>query len=154
MDDSDRLHYGAIALGIVVDTAGTIASAIALIVFTAAGAIVAGEDAAHSLDRWSTEPPLLLLELIVGLVWSGMGGFVAAVVARRAPVRHAVWVGVLTLLLGFGLWMVPIEDGALPVWFDVLSAAMIVPACITGGVLGARFLEPRSPSSILFDREG
>jgi hypothetical protein len=75
--------------------------------------------------------------LVVILGWalgSLVGGAVAAWIARREPVRHAVVLGALLTLAGVAnnLMLPP------PAWFWVASLVVLIPAALVGARLAPR----------------
>lgn len=77
--------------------------------------------------------PLLLFMMSYSLLFSVLGGFVTAFIARRNEVRHALVLGVLQLAMGI-MATVKFYDTA-PLWFHVTFLLLLVPANILGGWL-------------------
>jgi hypothetical protein len=136
-----RLHLGAIGLGLIVDLVGTAASLAAVLVGVSIVSAVRGEPMrSEDAGLWLTEPWLLIGGLVVGLAWNGFGAYIGAMVARREPMRHAAWVGILSLLVGVAITLVPGEGPSEPLWYDVLSFILILPVSLVGGRLAAMSL--------------
>jgi hypothetical protein len=60
-------------------------------------------------------------------------GYVTARVALRAPIGHAVVLGVIMVVLGL-TWMF-VFWGWLPAWYQVVLVSIAIPAAATGGSL-------------------
>ena len=69
----------------------------------------------------------LLLNLIMGLGCTVLGGYVAGRVAKREEIRHGVVVAVMSLLLGLFLEFFP-EPDSLPRWYALIGYLFIIPA--------------------------
>jgi hypothetical protein len=67
-------------------------------------------------------------------------GYATAMAAPRAPVAHAVVLGVVMVVLG--LTWVFVFWGWLPVWYQVVLVSIAIPAAGTGG-----FLRGHSPAA-------
>jgi hypothetical protein len=63
-------------------------------------------------------------------------GYVTARVALRAPIAHAVVLGVVMVVLGL-TWMFVLW-GWLPVWYQMVLISFAIPAAATGGSLRAQ----------------
>jgi putative membrane protein (TIGR04086 family) len=118
-------------LGVVVDTAGTVCL-VALYVL-----ILFGFEAAGELDSKSLSTSDLVATEVLGLLPSVLGGFVAARKANRLHVQHGIAVGAGSLIVWLVLeWGLPSEGT--PVWYDLLSIGVAVPAAALGGWAAGR----------------
>ncbi len=75
----------------------------------------------------------LLVLLVSDIALMIAAGYVTARVAPRAPVGHAVALGVATAILGL-TWMFVIR-GWMPLWYQVVLVSIAIPAAATGGSL-------------------
>jgi hypothetical protein len=64
-----------------------------------------------------------------------MAGYVTARVAVRAPLAHAVILGVVMVILGL-TWLFVLR-GWMPIWYQVVLVSVAIPAAATGGSLRA-----------------
>ena len=147
------LGFRAILLGVAVDWASTIATS-AVILFMAS--IVAAsryqteKQIADFIEKLGNAPDFVLLTSIVGLGCVTFGGYVCAVIAKRDEIRHAVWMGVVSLSVGLIVVIVygsgsEIVDGSgsertagwHPDWLKFLGHALVVPAAALGGAAAA-----------------
>jgi hypothetical protein len=78
---------------------------------------------------------LCLLALSYRLVYTALGGYLAARLAPRAPMRHAAVLAVIGLALGtFGaVATIPMNLG--PAWYPIALAVTAVPVTWLGGAL-------------------
>ncbi|MEO8100544.1 MAG: hypothetical protein ABI811_22795 [Acidobacteriota bacterium] len=83
--------------------------------------------------------PARLLMMTYSLACVAAGGYVTAWIARRAPVRHAVAMGVLQALMTIDVWLSGFASA--PAWQWMLSIALLVPAAWWGASI--RTVGPR-----------
>jgi hypothetical protein len=81
------------------------------------------------------DPALNALALSYRLVYGVVGGYVAAALAPRNPVRHAVILGIIGFALSaFGaIGAIAMEAG--PAWYPIALALTALPCAWLGGVL-------------------
>ena len=77
---------------------------------------------------------LLILVLCGSFLCIGLGGFLTAQLAHRSIWLHALGLGVLLTLIGLALRHLPFFPALaeLPFWFQTASAALIIPATLSG----------------------
>ena len=77
---------------------------------------------------------LLILVLCGSFLCIGLGGFLTAQLAHRSIWLHALGLGVLLTLIGLALRHLPLFPtlAELPFWFQTASAALIIPATLSG----------------------
>ncbi|MDA8099738.1 MAG: hypothetical protein M0042_08935 [Nitrospiraceae bacterium] len=81
----------------------------------------------------------LLLSLIVGLCCTGTGAYIAGRIAKSQEMFH----GIIVSLLGMALGLFFTETG-IPLWYDIASYVLILPAGAAGGYLA--LLRRKEPS--------
>lgn len=79
----------------------------------------------------------LLLSLIIGLGGTALGGYVAGRVAKQAEVLHGALVAVVGLVLASFF-----RETDVPLWFDIVGFAGMLPAGMYGGWLAPRLKLP------------
>ena len=88
---------------------------------------------------WSVpmrDPGLNALALSYRIVFTILGGYIAARYAPYAPMRHAVILGVVGLVPGAGGVVVSIMKPDLgPSWYPIALAIVGLPCCWLGGAL-------------------
>lgn len=113
----------AVIVGAIVDNVGTIAVMLLLMTALASQGISQEEIVARMKS-----PSGLLLNLILGLGCTFLGGYVAGRMARRSEVLH----GALVAGAGMVLALVYRESG-IPLWYDIIGFAGMLPAGMLGG---------------------
>lgn len=78
---------------------------------------------------------LLLLALSYRMIYTVVGGFIAARLAPWAPMRHAVILGIIGLLPGAGGVVAGAAMDLGPLWYPIAIALTGLPCCCLGGVL-------------------
>jgi len=81
------------------------------------------------------DPGLNALALSYRLVYGVVGGYVAAALAPRNPVRHAVILGVIGFVLSAVGAIGAIAMKAGPAWYPIALAVSALPCSWLGGVL-------------------
>ncbi len=127
MASNTGIDLKAVFLGFLADTGGTIAIAVVL----AAALSAAGVREDEILERMQSTSGLLL-SLIFGLGCSVLGGYVAGRIARRDEIRHGAIAAGLGLILGLLF-----REAGLPLWYELIGIAGIIPAGMAGGYLAA-----------------
>ena len=79
--------------------------------------------------------PLLLFMMFYSLLFSVLAGYVTAVIARRAEIKHALALGIFQLLMGIA-GSIKFWDTA-PAWYHIAFLTLLVPAILLGGWLRA-----------------
>jgi hypothetical protein len=125
-----RLNFLAIGIGLAVDIVGT--SIASVLLFAAAG-IDPGDAAAVERLRDSTQ--WLLAGLPVGLLFTRLGGYVAAALAPGAELNHAFLVGIASAITGA---LSSLAAPPPPLWFLIVALVLTVPAGMAGGYIRAR----------------
>jgi hypothetical protein len=89
------------------------------------------------------DPGLNALALAYRIVFTIIGGYIAARFAPYAPMRHALALGIIGLIPGVGGAIYGISRGDLgPSWYPIALAIVGLPCCWIGGLLyGARHPE-------------
>ncbi len=125
MRNRQGIHFTAILFGFAADTLATFAVAAALI-FAMTEAGIPEKEIAARMNGLSG----LLLMLIFGLGFTVMGGYIAGRKAGRSELLHGAIVAGAGIILGLFL-----RDTSLPVWYEIVSFAGMIPAGMAGGYL-------------------
>ncbi len=80
--------------------------------------------------------PALLFMAFYSVLFSILGGYVTALLARRRELLHAFILGLLQLAMGIAA-TIKFWDTA-PLWFHLLILVLLVPANVFGGQLRIR----------------
>lgn len=124
-----KLRLPAILFGWVTDVFGSSLAAIPLL---GAFGVDPGDPAA--LDRLMTSTSYLVASLVVGLCFTGAGGFVAAHLARGEELNNAFVLGIVSAASSAILSM----GSPLPLLYVAAGVVATVPAALLGGYLRAR----------------
>ena len=91
------------------------------------------------------EPELNALALVYRCVYAVIGCYLAARLAPSAPMRHAMMLGAIGLLLSTAGAAAAIDMNLGPSWYPIALALSSIPCAWIGGVLHrARHREPRA----------
>ena len=90
------------------------------------------EQVSEALLASTQSASFLFTGMILGTLSTIVAGYVAARIAKTEPYINAGVVG----LLGMALGALFVEDS--PLWFNVMSYLLILPAALLGGYLAAR----------------
>jgi len=90
-------------------------------------------DAEAVLGSISRQPAFLGWSLVLGALTTVIAGYVGARIAKRLPYMNAAATGVIGLVLAALL-----ADSSLPLWFNALAFASILPCALVGGHLAKR----------------
>lgn len=138
-----RVQIRAVAAGVAVDWLGTsIFVAFVWIVLGFSGAVDESE-----VQGLVDSTGFLLFGTIVGMLFTTAGGCVAGFMAAGEEVKHAAVTGTISLILGI-LMMVTSTGEAhpgTPMWYQLISFVVPVPAAIGGGLLARRFRQHLPP---------
>lgn len=129
-----RVELRALLAGVAADWLGTLLTAGLL----GAAFGVGPETSDSRIQELLAAPEFIISATIHGSFFTALGGYVAARMAPADPLRHAVIVGVLSLVLATLLTTSP-GGGPEPAWWvDALGYLLAVPAAAAGGWLAAR----------------
>lgn len=138
-----RFRIGAVLLGILVDVGGTTLSSFVFAALVAFWVVRGGvpvsdiqTEIASRLLALQGSNAFLIASGAIGLGFTVLGGFVAGRIARHAEVRHALVMGMASLLLGASCHAT--SAAALPAWYWTLSHLLVLPAAALGGYWSRR----------------
>jgi len=96
-----------------------------------------GEDAAGLMKSLAMDPGYLLMSLLVGLLFSVLGGYVAGRVAGHTQLKHALVTGVCSMALGT---LIGGDSSAGPYEgiMNLLGYGLHFPAVLAGGWVAKR----------------
>jgi hypothetical protein len=76
-----------------------------------------------------------LLALAYRILYTVIGGYIAARLAPHNPMRHALVLGVIGSVVGAAAAVATIPMGLGPAWYPIALAVTGLPSCWVGGVL-------------------
>jgi hypothetical protein len=127
-----ELRISCVLLGLVADLVFTFTCGFALGFALVVGA-GSPEAAAERMQAFDAAAATLL----VGCVGTVLGGFVAARVAKQAPLAHGVALGVVAMLIGALVGEDPFT-AAMPAWYRIACWVLVIPSAVLGAKLAAR----------------
>lgn len=132
------LNWKKIGLGLLADFAVSIAVTVVMGIAAGVALMSSGVAEQQIESRMMTWLPYLIALLVFGLGATVFGGFVAAgdSSSRQDALKNALVMGIIALLLGALLHLAVKED--VPLWYNIISYAAIIPAALFGGHLRAR----------------
>jgi hypothetical protein len=123
----------AVIVGAIVDNVGTLF--IMLLLMTA---LVSQGLSQEEVVARLKSPSGLLLNLIIGLGCTFLGGYVAGRIARRSEVLHG------SLVAGAGMVLaLLLRESGLPPWYDIIGFAGMLPAGMIGSLMARQRLKSR-----------
>ncbi len=142
----------AVVAGVLIDWVATYATMILIQVMAGAVAVSRYSTASQVeeyLEKLFQSPDFVILTSLVGLACVALGGFASGMLARHDAVRHALFMGVLSVAIGLSLEISSVEEvpaGWMPLWFRWLRHLFVVPAAVFGGYAAAASSEAPDPS--------
>ena len=130
-----RINWSAILAGSAVDIGGTFIASILLALVLGAVLTASGSAPAEVQSRLQNDSAFVVLGLILEVVFSGLGAFIAGRLAKHSELLHAGITWGVCLLVGISmslLWSPPT-----PVGYYVLSYSLALVAALLGGKLAA-----------------
>jgi hypothetical protein len=82
---------------------------------------------------------LCLLALSYRIVYTVVGSYIAAKLAPRAPMRHAMILGVIGFVVGTAGAIATIPMQLSPAWYPIAIAVTALPCAWLGGILHGRW---------------
>lgn len=128
----DEISIKAILLGVITDIAGSTVAGIIMMPIFGSNLFteeMTGQELEEALLAMTQGNEFLLTSLIVGIIFTVIGGYVAARVAKKGIYLNSGMVGVIGVFLGILL-----ARDAAP-WFDVAGYISVIPAALLGGYL-------------------
>lgn len=86
-----------------------------------------------ALDAVVRGTNFLVGSLVVGTLSTAIGGYATARLAKQAPYLNAAALGVVGLVTGAFF-----AEGELPLWFNVIGFAVVLPASLLGAFVANR----------------
>ncbi len=127
------LNWRAVWVGAVVDVAGSLVMSTIVGVAAICGMLTRGDTPEMIANELPASLALVLCVATGGMLMSLAGGYVSASKAGIAHLHHAVWTGVLSVVLNLLLLATLGESG--PPWLVASTTLLIVPCAALGGWL-------------------
>jgi hypothetical protein len=137
----DGLSGSAILFGAFVDIAATLILSTLLALWLAPDLSSRDEAVARqALEKLHDSNTYIQANVALGALCTAIGAFVGARRAGQLHVRHGGWIAVTSTALGVLLTLLepaPASTGSIPLWVEVTTWLLILPAGMTGGALAA-----------------
>ncbi|MCI0606409.1 hypothetical protein L0156_25780 [bacterium] len=131
----NSINWKAVLVGWGIDIAASTIFITGLTVLIGVAYGVSGNQ--HKVQDVFNSKDFLIYSLIFGLLFTVVGGYVAARIAGRREILHSVIVGVLSILTGLGCSQIGSAQ-AIPGWFTTISHIITIPAAMLGGFVRAK----------------
>ncbi len=132
MNNSRKINLKAILIGFFVDIGGTTLASFVYALIMGIILAVQGVPPTEIEAKMAQGPAVYLSSLVIGFVFTFLGGYVAGRIAKTAEVLHGGMVGVIGVLLGLALYT-PLNFSAYPVGFTMVGFALAIPLALLGG---------------------
>lgn len=129
------INIKAILLGLLVNIGGNLLVSIiigALLVMLLITQGVSATNLESRLEQLTQNFSFLIVDIVIGLGFTFLGGLTAATFAKTLEVTHAGIVGAIAILFGL------LFTGALPLWYNVVAFLLTVPVSILAGYAAKR----------------
>lgn len=125
------LSVKAIALGIVLDIAGTFLFAALFAIAASVQLLGKGMEAADIEEYLGRSLPFQMVNVINGFIFTAFGGYLAARISKVRPIGNALCVGFGSSLIG--VVFILLTPGYLVSWVDLFSVVLLPPCAALGG---------------------
>ena len=98
------------------------------------------ESSSQALDAMTATPEFMAWALVLGMMCTVFGGYVAANKAGCRHAQHGAFVGLASLLIGFFFYLSPPPEVPLPQWYEMVGVLVAIPSGATGGWLASRIV--------------
>lgn len=129
----EKFSVKAVVIGLLIDIGGTLGVGFLVGVFVGIYLIVKGVPPDRMEEAIYSSFGFLLLSLIIGLFFTGLGGYIAAKIAKTAELKHAFVVGLLSTLTGMLYIVLSSNPG--PPAYNIVALTLAIPIAVLGGYL-------------------
>ena len=130
MGNRSYLDIKAIGIGVLVDIAGSLITALIFAIVYSIILSQQGHSTTEIESMMTGSSFVYLVSLILGLGCTVLGGFVCARIAKREEVKHSAIMGVGGLVLS----LLSTGDPE-PVWYLIIGVILTVPMAVVGGYI-------------------
>ncbi len=140
MNDERKLNIKAIIIGWLVDTVGSFIAGIFIGITAGIILVTKGISPEQIAEELSSSKAFQNFSLFVGFSFTFLGGYIAALIAKADEIKHALIVGVLSLITS--VLFFSITQTTEPNW--QLISLFVIPFALLGGYL--RKITKKKPS--------
>jgi nitrate/nitrite transporter NarK len=137
-----RINILSIIVGIIVDMVGTM---IASSIFTAIY-VLSNHIDIQNIKELYTNNLYISLSMIIGAIFSILGGFVAARIAKQNKLMNSAIIGIACEIVG--IYTIFNGKSFLPTWYHVMAFIITIPLTLIGGALAIRFKKSKKDFEI------
>ncbi len=141
MEEKRNLNIKAVIIGWLIDNVGTFIAEIFIGIITGFIFVSKGIPPDQIAEEFSNSAALRNILLFVGFSFTFLGGYIAALIAKTDELKHALLVGVLSLMTSLLLTSVISPQGSI----YYLIALFVIPFAVLGGYL--RKITKRDPTN-------
>jgi MFS family permease len=131
MNDERKLNIKAIIIGWLVDTVGSFVAGIFIGIAAGIILVTKGISPEHIAEELSSSKSFRNISLFVGFSFTFIGGYIAAFIAKADELKHALIVGILSLIIS--VLFFSITQTTEPNW--QLISLFVIPFALLGGYL-------------------
>jgi uncharacterized BrkB/YihY/UPF0761 family membrane protein len=132
MSDERRWSASAVLIGSLVDIGGSLVVGVIVAAVEGARLIAQGFRQEELTARLYADKGFLVSGMVVGLIFSAVGGFVPARLAKKRELAHGGATAAVCILLSLAMTG---SSSGLPGWYFV-SYAFVLPAALLGAAVG------------------
>ncbi len=132
-EDQPRIRISAVLLGLLADIGSTMMAGIVLVIVAAVSMGVQGGDPEAFAEELEAMPLVNYGGFFLGCLGTVLGGYVAALLGKVWPFKHALLMGIGSLLLGVGMTLAFNMD--LTSIKSLASMAIVIPMALLGGYI-------------------
>jgi putative membrane protein (TIGR04086 family) len=98
------------------------------------------ESSNEALEALTATPEFMTWALLLGMLCTILGGYVAANKAGRRHAQHGAFVGLASLFIGLLFHLFPPPEVPSPEWYQMLGVVASIPSGAVGGWLASRIV--------------
>jgi hypothetical protein len=132
LEEGKTISIKAIILGVLTDIGGTFLFSVIFGILAGIAMAVKGITAAEMTERLE-QPVFLISNLVIGLIFTLLGGLVAGRIAKRSELLHGGIVGGISII--FSLTFL----SSVPVLYNAVALPLVIPAAVLGGFIARRY---------------
>lgn len=133
------INIRAVLIGFLVDVGGTFAFSMVFGVIAAILLFAMGRDI-KELEEFPNSTAFRILMPVVGVMFTALGGFVTGRIAKKAEIKNAFAMGLVSAL--FGVLTILFYPAGVELWLESASLLLTIFASLLGGYLCTKIERP------------
>lgn len=127
-----KIYIKAVFWGFLVDIIGSLVIGFIIVIIAGNLYVAKGKNMDGFEQYFSSNLPIMLISLLVGLIFVILGGFISGTIAKQNELFNASLVGVIGILFGLLIcW-------SLPLWYNIASFLLTIPCAYIGGLIAKK----------------